>query len=213
MALVATSSYRPVLGREAEAEALMKDSLGLMQGFGAKGHVGRLAFGGLQNTLTLFLEFADAEAYGAALDQAHADQESLSFVDRGRQAAVLAPAGAAEYAEIPGFEVPFEEIGSHRVIAIGLYRIHHGKHGQVHEWMKEGKGISEGLGARMRMLESRASDPHGVTATVGYYRDYAHWAKHWSALASDAQWKAYGERVGQSPPHADFLSTSVHQVI
>jgi hypothetical protein len=72
MATIATSTYTPAPGHEAEAEALMKEGLELMKKFGAKGYVARLASGGVQNTLTLFLEFENDAAYGAALDQAYA---------------------------------------------------------------------------------------------------------------------------------------------
>ena len=213
MAIIAVSSYSPVLGKEAEAEALMKEGLEQMKGFGAQGYVATLALGGVQNTLSLFLEFPDAETYGTALDRAHAHTDSRKLIDRGRQAQVLVPVGAADYAEIPGFEVPYDDIHSHGIIAMGVYRIRHGKHAQVHEWMKEGKQISEGLGAKIRLLQSRASDPHGITATVGYYRNFAEWAKHWAALATDARWQAYGENVDQQPPHADFLKTMVMRVV
>jgi len=213
MALIATSTYSPVPGREAEAEALMKEGLELMKGFGAKGCVGRLTSGGVQNNLTLFLEFADAKAYGDALDRAYASAESQKLIDKGRKAAVLIPVGAADYAEVPGFEVPYGEISSSAVIGIGSYRIHSGKEGQVHEWMKEGKKISEGMGAKIRIMQSRASDPDRVTATVGYYRTFSEWASHWSALATDSRAQAFAANVAQQPPHADFLDAKVLRVI
>lgn len=213
MATIAISTYSPVLGKEAEAEALMKEGLEQMKGFGAQGCVCTTVLGGVQNTLSLFLEFPDAEAYGSALDRAYAHTDSQKLMDHGRQSQALVPVGAADYAEIPGFEVPFDEIRSHGIIAMGLYKIHHGKQAQVHEWMKEGKQISEGLGAKIRMMQSRASNPDGVTATVGYYNNFADWSRHWGALGTDATWQAYGEKVAQEPPHADFLSTTVMRVL
>lgn len=213
MAVLAVSSYLPVQGKEGDAEALLKEALEMMKGFGARGHVSTLVLGGVQNTLSLVLEFESASTYGGALDAAYAHRDAQAFVERGRGAQALVPAGAVDYWEIPGFELPGDAIGSYGVVALGTYRVHHGKESEVHGWMREGKAISEGLGAKVRMLRSGASDPHGVTATMAYYRNFTEWAKHWSTLAADPKWRAYGEKVASKPPHADFLSTTVMRVI
>jgi hypothetical protein len=126
---------------------------------------------------------------------------------------VLVPAGAADYAEIPGFEVPYDQIRSQNVIVIGSYRIHHGKHAQVHEWMKEGKALNDARGVKTRVIQSQASDPDGVTATVGYYRSFAELSSHRAALQNHPDYKAYGEKVAKHPPHADFLHAKVMQII
>lgn len=213
MATLAVSAYSPVLGKEAQAAALLKESLEVMKGFGAQGHVSSLVLGGVQNTLSLVLEFENAEAYGGALDAAYADTGSQAFMDRGSQAQALVPAYSMDFTEIPGFEVPYDQIRSHGIIVSGLYRIHHGKHAQVHEWMRQGKEISEKLGATVRMLQSGASDPDGTTATMVYYPNFAAWTRHTAALAAHPEWKAYGEQVASKPPHAEFLRTTVTRVI
>ena len=213
MATIAVSAYLPVQGKEAEAEALLKEALEMMKGFGAQGHVNTLVLGGVQNTLSLVTEYKDAEAFGAALDAAYAHTDSQAFIDRGRQVQALVPVCSVSYNEIPGFEVPYDEIRSHGVIVAGLYKIHHGKHAQVHKWMREGKAISEKLDAKVRMLESEASEPHGITATVVYYPNFAEWTRHTTALAADPEWQAYGEKVAGKPPHAEFLRTTVMRVI
>jgi hypothetical protein len=212
MAVVAISAYSPVLGKEAEAEALLKEGLEVLKRFGAQeGHVNALVLGGVQNTLSLVTEYKDAEAFGATLDAAYAN--TGSFIERGRQAQALVPVYSVEYTEIPGFEVPYDEIRSHSVVVSGLYRIHHGKQAQVLEWMRQGKAISEKLGAKVRMLQCGASDPDGVTATMVYYPSFAEYTRHTAALAADPEWKAYGEAVASKPPHADFLRTTVMRVL
>lgn len=213
MVAIAVSTYLPVHGKETEAETLLKDALEMMKGFGAQGHVCSLVLGGVQNTLSLVTEYKDSETFGAALDAAYAHADCQTFIDRGRQAQALVPVRSLDYTELPGFEVPYEQIRSHGVIVEGVYRVHHGKHAQAHEWMREGKAISERLGAKVRMLQSGASDPNGVTATMVYYPNFAAWTRHTAALAADSEWKAYGERVAGKPPHAEFLRTTVMRVI
>jgi len=62
-------------------------------------------------------------------------------------------------------------------------------------------------------MQSMASDPFGVTATVAYYPNFTDWGKSTEALMADPESQALRAEIMGHDASADFLRTTVLRVI
>jgi hypothetical protein len=213
MSTIGVTTYTAVPGKTAEAITVLKEALGLIKGYGGHGHVSSLVRGGVPGTLSLVVEFADAAAYGAAIDRSNSDKHMQEFLTQAQKAPVLAPVRAVDYVEAPGFEVPYSEVASHTVMVATLFKVHHGKQAESLDRVKRSKAITQKHGGKVRVLQSVASDVFGLMATVAYYANFTAWGKAGTALTADADWQALGAEIMGEHASAELLRTSVMRVI
>ena len=73
--------------------------------------------------------------------------------------------------------------------------------------------IVEEHGGKMRALNAIASDPFGITATPIYYPSLTEWGKAGQALTNDPRWLEFQLEMRGANASADFLRTSLYQVV
>lgn len=213
MAVVSLTTFQPVLGRVAEAVALMKEAQELLDAHGARSQVTSLFRGGVPGTLSIAAEYAGPAAYGKVTDELNADEGWQGFMARAQAAAAAQPVRSVDYMEIPGLERDFDSIAGCTVVMGSLFRVRDGRQQESIERIQRWKRLSEKHGAKCRALASIASDPANITATVAYYDDFAAWGRSGEALGADPEWQAFGAEIRGKTASADFLRTSVMRVI
>jgi hypothetical protein len=213
MAVIAVNTFTSAPGKQTEAQTLLKEVVEIASGFGAKGQVNALVRGGVQGTLSVVLEYPDTVSYGAALDRTNADPSWQKFLARAQQAQALVPVRSLDYVELPGLEVPHADIASRSVVVATLFKIRDGKQTQSLERIARSKAITEKHGGKVRSLQSIASDPFGLTASVVYYENFTAWGKAGAALAADPEWQAFGAEIRGAQASSDFLRTMLMRVI
>ena len=205
MAVVAVSQFATAPGKAAEAQSLLKEALEVLTGLGAKGSVSTIARGGVPGTLSVVTEFDNIETYGAYLDRVNADQGVQKFMQRAQSSNALIPLRSVDYNEIPGLELPYADIAKAGAIQATLFKVKDGKQAQSLDRIKRSKALLERHGAKVRALQSFASDPFGITATVAYYANFAAWGKCSKALAADAEWQKFGAEITGEQASSEFL--------
>jgi len=213
MAVVTVTSFTAAPGKAADAQAQLKEGLGIWSRFGGKGGVYSLVRGGVIGTLNIVVEFADPLEYGAALDRIYADPAWEAFIARGQLTQALVPARSVAYTEVAGLEVPHAEIASCGVAVATLFQVRHGKQTQSLERIRQVKAISERYGGKMRALQSVVSDPFGVSATVVYYPNFTAWAKAGVSAAADPEWQALGAEIMGEQSSSDILRSSLMRLV
>ena len=213
MALISLSGFEPVLGKVIEAVSLMKEAQEIINAQGGKAQVLSLARGGKQGSLSVVVENDDAAAYGAALDALNADTGWQSFMARAQAAQAAIPVRSVDYAEIPGFERDFEDVASSRVIMATLGQIREGRGPDALEAIQGWKTLTEKHGGKCRALQSIASDPAFVTASISYYDSFTEWGKTIQALGADPEWQAFIAEARGANGSVDIMRISVFQVI
>jgi hypothetical protein len=213
MSAISVNSWTAAPGKMAEAQALIKDAMQIMTGYGAKTTVAITVRGGVQGTLTTMSEYADAAAYGASIDRSAADPDWQKFMARAQQSQALVPVRSADYVEIPGLETPHSEIASHTAIRATLFTIRDGMHAKSLDRIQRSKAITERHGAKVRALQAVASAPFGLYAVVVYNRNFTEAGKSQAALATDPQWQAYVAEILGDNASADFLRSTLLRVI
>jgi hypothetical protein len=213
MAVVAVSQFATAPGKAAEAQSLLKEALEVLTGLGAKGSVSTIARGGVPGTLSVVTEFDDIETYGAYLDRVNADRGVQKFMQRAQSSNVLIPLRSVDYNEIPGLEVPYADIAKAGAIHATLFKIKDGKQAQSLDRIKRSKVLLERHGAKVRALQSFASDPFGITATVAYYANFAAWGKCSKALAADTEWQKFGAEITGEQASSEFLRSMLLRAI
>lgn len=213
MAVVAVSQFATAPGKAAEAQSLLKEALEILTGLGAKGSVSTIARGGVPGTLSVVTEFENVEIYGAYLDRVNVDQGVQKFMQRAQTSQALSPLRSIDYNEIPGLEVPHADIAKAGAVQATLFRVKDGKQAQSLERIKRSKVLMERHGAKVRALQSFASDPFGVTATVAYYANFAAWGKAAKALTADAEWQKFGAEIMGEQASSEFLRSMLLRTI
>ena len=213
MASISVNVFEPVVGKAAEAVGLVKEAQEILTGLGNKVQVAQLVRGGVPGQLSVIVETADAAAYGASLDKLNADEGFQSFMLRAGAAAAAVPVRSVDYAELPGLEANFDDLAGSRVIMASLFIIREGQLERSVERIGRWKAISEKHGAKCRALQSIASDPAFVTATIGYYENFTEWGRIGQALGTDPDWQAFAGEIRGADASADFLRTSLMQII
>jgi len=213
MASISVNVFEPVVGKAAEAVGLVKEAQEILTGLGNKVQVAQLVRGGVPGQLSVIVETADAAAYGASLDKLNADVGFQSFMLRATAAAAAVPVRSVDYAELPGLEANFDDLAGSRVIMASLFIIREGQLERSVERIERWKSISEKHGAKCRALQSIASDPAFVTATIGYYENFTEWGRIGQALGTDPDWQAFAGEIRGADASADFLRTSLMQII
>lgn len=213
MASISVLGFEPVLGKVAEAVALMKEAQEIITGLGGKVQVASLVRGGVPGSLSVIAEYEDAAAAGAALDQINADEGMQQFMARAQASAVAVPVRSVDYVELPGLEVSFDDIASCGVIMASLFVIRDGRQQESLERIQRWKTISEKHGAKCRALQALVSDPAFLTATVSYYDNFTAWGKIGQDLGADPDWQAFVAEIRGENSSADFLRTSLMRVI
>jgi hypothetical protein len=205
--------FEPVLGKVAEAVALMKEAQEIITGLGGKVQVASLVRGGVQGSLSVVAEYDDTAAYGAALDQINADEGMQQFMARAQASAVAVPVRSVDYVELPGLEASYDDIASSGVLMASLFQIREGRQQESYERIQRWKTLTEKHGAKCRALQAVASDPAFLTATVSYYDNFTAWGKIGQALNGDPEWQAFVAEINGENASADFLRTSLMRVI
>ena len=213
MSAISVNSWTAAPGKMAEGQALIKDALQIMAGYGAKTTLAITVRGGVQGTLTTMTEYADAAAYGASIDKSATDPAWQKFMVRAQQSQALTPVRSADYVEIPGFELPHSEVTSHTAIRATLFTIRDGMHSKSLDRIRQSKTITERHGAKVRALQAVASEPFGLFAVVVYNRNFTEAGKSQAALAADPEWQAYIAEILGKDASADFLRTTLLRVI
>jgi hypothetical protein len=213
MAVLAVSQFATAPGKAAEAQSLLKEALEIIVGLGAKGSVSTIARGGMPGTLSIVTEFDNVETYGAYLDRVNADQGMQKFTQRAQASHALNPLRSVDYNEIPGLEVPYADIAKAGAIQATLFRVKDGKQAQSLERIKRSKALMEKHGAKVRALQSFASDPFGITATVAYYANFAAWGKASKTLAADTEWQKFGAEIMGEQASSEFLRSMLLRAI
>lgn len=213
MASVSVSQFQPALGKVAEAVGLLKEAQEIVTGLGGKVQVASLVRGGIPGTLSIVVEYDDAAAYGAALDALNADEGMQQFMARAQASGFATPVRSVDYAELPGLEANYDDIASCSVLMASLFIIREGRFEESLERIQRWKTLTEKHGAKCRAMQSIASDPAFVTATVGYYENFTEWGKIGQALGADPEWQAFGAELRGENASADFLRTSLMRVI
>ena len=213
MAAISVSMFEPTLGKLNQAQNLLKEALEILTSMGARGQVVSLVRGGVPNTLGILSEFQDVEAYGAGLDRIFSDEGFQQFMARAQEAEALVPVRSVDYAEIPGMEVPFEEIESSGVILATLFKVREGKQEQSLERIKRSKDLFEKNGGKVRAMQSISSDPANLTATAVYFENFTEYGKSSAALNNDPDFQAFSAEIRGSDASSDFLRTSLYRVL
>lgn len=213
MAVISLTAFEPVLGKVAEAVGLMKEAQELITAHGVNAQVASLVRGGVQGTLSIVAEYADAAAYGALMDEVNADEGWQSFMTRAQSAAVSRPVRSLDYTELPGLELSFDDIASSTVAMASVFRIRDGQQERSLDRIARWKSISERHGSKCRAMTSLASDPAFLTATVSYYDNFAEWGRIGQALGADPDWQAFGAEIRGGEASADFLRTTLMRII
>ena len=213
MATIMLSTFEPVLGKVTDAQSILKEGLEIMTGLGAKGRVGALLRGGVPNTLNITLEYADIETYGAAMDRAYADESVQLFLERAQDSQVMNPIHSADYAEIAGLEVPFEDLPETGVVMATLFKVRNGKQAASLERIKRSKALTEKHGAKVRFLQAITGDPSGLTVQAQYYPSLAAWGKAAKTLQADPEWQKFVAEIQGEDASADFLRTSLIRIL
>jgi len=213
MAVRSVSVFEPVLGKVAEAVALMKEAQEIITGLGGKVQVASLVRGGVQGSLSVVAEYDDTAAYGAALDQINADEGMQQFMARAQASAVAVPVRSVDYVELPGLEASYDDIASSGVLMASLFQIREGRQQESYERIQRWKTPTEKHGAKCRALQAVAGDPAFLTATVSYYDNVPAWGKIGQALNGDPEWQAFVAEINGENASADFLRTSLMRVI
>jgi hypothetical protein len=213
MAVIAVSQFIPAPGKAAEAQALLKEALEILVGLGAKGSVATVARGGVPGTLNIVTEFADVETYGAYMDRFNTDQGLQKFRQRAQESRALSPLKSVDYNEIAGLEVPYADIAKAGAIQATVFKVKPGKQAQSLDRIKRSKALMEKHGAKVRALQSFASDPFGLTATVAYYPNFSTWGKSGKALSADPEWQKFSLEIMGEEASSEFLRTSLLRVL
>ena len=135
----------------------------------------------------------------------NADQGVQKFMQRAQASLALNPLRSVRLQRNPGLEVPYANIAKAGAIQATLFRIKDGKQAQSLERIKRSKALMEKHGAKVRALQSFASDPFGITATVAYYANFAAWGKASKALAADPEWQKFGAEIMGEQASSEFL--------
>ena len=212
MAVLSSVVFEPVSGKLGEAQNLIKESVEVIAGFGAKAQALSLVRGGVPFTLALAYEFPDSETYGKAIDAMYADEGFRSFLMRIDSNEALNPTRTADFNELPGLEVPFEDLPS-GVVSVTMFKVRNGKHAQSLERIKRSKAMVEKYGAKMRALQSSSSDPWGVTATLMYAPNFSEWGAIGNKIAADPDWQAFQAEIAGEDASSDFLRPTLYRVI
>lgn len=213
MAAIAVSVFEPAPGKAAEALGLMKEAQEIIGGLGPRVQVATLVRGGVQGQLTIVVENDDPASYGAALDKLNANEGYQQFMARAQAAQAATPVRSVDYVEIPGCELAYDQIASAGAIMASLFVIRDGRMQDSLERIQRWKALTEKHGGKARAMQAVASDPFGVTATVAYYDNFAHWGKVGAALAADPEWQAFTAEIRGPNASADFLRTSLLRVV
>ena len=212
MAALSSVVFQPVAGKLGEAQSLLRESIEILAGFGAKAQALSLVRGGVPFTLALAYEFPDTEAYGRAIDEMYADEGFSSFLTRLDASEALTPIRTADFNELPGLEIPFEELPS-GVVSVTMFKVRNGKQAQSLERIKRSKAMVEKYGAKMRALQSSASDPWGLTATLMYVSSFTEWGVIGNKVAADPEWQAFSAEIAGEDASSDFLRTTLYRVL
>lgn len=213
MSAISVNSWTAAPGKMADGQALIKEAMQIMAGYGAKTTVATTVRGGVQGTLTTMTEWADAAAYGASIDRSAGDPDWQKFMARAQHSQALTPVRSADYVELPGLEKPHSEIASHTSIRATLFTIRDGMHAKSLERIQRSKAITERHGGKVRALQAVASDPFGLFSVVVYHRNFTEAGKSQAALAADPEWQAYVAEILGDNASADFLRTTLLRVI
>ena len=213
MAAIAVSVFEPAPGKAIEALGLMKEAQEIIAGLGLKVQVATLVRGGVQGQLTIIVESADSASYGAALDTLYADDGFQQFTARAQASQSTTPVRSVDYVEIPGLELPFDDIASAGAIMASLFVIRDGRLQDSLARIQRWKALTEKHGGKARAMQAVASDPFGVTATVAYYENFAAWGKAGASLAADPEWQAFTAEIRGENSSADFLRTSLLRIV
>ena len=212
MASLSTVIFQPIAGKLGEAQSLLRESIEILAGFGAKGQALSLVRGGVPFTLALVYEFPDTEAYGRAIDEMYTDGGFSSFLTRLDASEALTPIRTADFNELPGLEIPFGELPS-GVVSVTMFKVRNGKQAQSLERIKRSKAMVEKHGAKMRALQSSASDPWGLTATIMYVSSFTEWGVIGNKVAADPEWQAFSAEIAGEDASSDFLRTTLYRVL
>lgn len=213
MATIAVSVFEPALGKAQEAQTLLKEAQEIVTGLGTQVQIAALVRGGVPGQLTVMAENSDSEAYGAALDKQYADAGYQQFLARAQSSAALTPIRSVDYVEIPGCERPYADIAGAGVVMASLLIMRDGQQVVSLDRIQRWKKLVEKHGARARALQSIASDPAGLIATVAYYENFTEWGKIGNSLTADPDWQAFGAEIRGQSPSSDFLRTSLYRII
>ncbi len=213
MAVIGLNAFEAAPGKLLEAIGLLKEGQEILGGLGAKTQLMQLVSGGTLSTLALAAEAEDAQSFGARLDETYADAGYQGFVARVVETQALIPTRSLIYTELPGLEVPFDEIADAKALMVTLFQIRDGRFQDSVERIGRAKGIVEEHGGRMRAINAIVSDPFGVTATPVYYPSLTEWGKAGQALANDPRWLEFQLEMRGENASADFLRTSLYQII
>lgn len=210
MAIIATSVFQPTPGKIPLAQSLLREADEILESFGAKGQVYQLVRGGVPFSLALVTEYENSKAYGAALDKTYADPGFQNFMERAQETEALIPVRTADFAEIPGMEVQFDDLPTGAMM-VTMFHIREGKIEQSLERIQRSKTLMEKHGAKVRAIRSMASDPWGLTAVAGYYNSLEHWGEVGGRLQADPEWQSYAAEITGNDASSDFLRTTLYR--
>ena len=213
MAYIALTSYAPSQGKMAEAVSILKEGMDLLRSHGARGYVAQVSRGGVPGTLNILSEYTDVVAFGAAVDAGNADPKVASFMAQANAAMALTPIRSVDYMELPGLETPFEAIERCTCVQATVFHIQRGKQAQSLERIQRSKALMEKHGAKVRAMNSVASDPFGLTSVVSYYENFTARGHAAVSLGADPEWSAYVAEINGDTASSDFLRTIVMRVL
>lgn len=157
--------------------------------------------GGVPGEMALAMEFEDMAAYAKAVSAGVTP--AMAEAQASMQYSNSAPVRATTWSEIPGLEIPYDDL-PRGVVLTSYSKIAPGKAAEAIARVSKSKEIMTKLGGSIRVMVANLSNPAGIILYGMYHESAEAMAAFGDAMNGDADWQAHW---------ADTSSFGVNEII
>jgi len=144
--------------------------------------------GGSPGEMGLAVEYADADAYVAALTQGVSP--SLATAQASMQYSDSKPERTSTWIELPGLEEPYEDLPK-SIVQTSYIKVRPGQAETAMALVAKSKEIMAGLGGKVRVMNAFLSNPTGMILFGVYHESPAAWRAFNDTLFASSVWNEH----------------------
>ena len=144
--------------------------------------------GGVPGEMGLVVDYEDADAYVAALDQGVSP--SLAKAQETMQYSDSKPERTATWMEIPGLETSYEDLPK-GVVQTSYIRVNAGQAASALETVSKSKEIMNGLGGKVRVMSAFLANPWSMILYGVYHESANAWREFNDSLFASSEWNSH----------------------